>query len=446
MTAMTAKTRKDIAQHRAPSASADARHHAWCKLRAKGLTLFAICAFVCAFPETQTAARAQQPGGPLSAPTRPGAASGDALPSPTRPALPAVTSTGKRRVNPDNGSNDGNQDAPARTSTWTSARTSTRTQSAATGKPITIDGLAYINLVNFARELGYSASWKKTGDKKTSEILMLDKGSRHLEFTAESREFFAGGIRVFAGSAIRASRGALWISRIDATNLLEPIVAPANGRRSVVPLKIIAIDAGHGGIDKGKINERLKIFEKDMVLDTAKRLKTLLEKQGFKVVMTRTTDKKIELTDRPEIAAKAGADLFVSLHFNSVESSSQSVSGIEVYRFTPRYQAPVSRTSVSIEDKIANPGDANGFWNSVVAYDIHRALLAGLKAPDRGFKHHKFAVLRLTKCPAVLVEAGFLSNDAEARKINTPAYRQKIAEAIAAGIKDYAADVATALR
>jgi N-acetylmuramoyl-L-alanine amidase len=439
MTAMTTKTRKDIALHRAslraPTATAGARRHVWRKPRANALPLFVICALACcAFPETQTAARAQQPTGPLSAPTRPG---GDAtapagtLSAPTRPAPPAATSTGKHRVNP---GNDGNQGAPA--------HILARARPAATGRPITLDGLAYINLVHFAKELGCTAAWKKTGDKKTPEILVLSKGSRRYEFTAGSREFTADGVRVFAGSAIRATRGTLWMSRIDATNLFEPIVAPANGHRFATPLKVIAIDAGHGGIDKGKINERLKIFEKDMALDTARRLKPLLEKQGFKVVMTRATDKKIELADRPELAAKAGAGLFVSIHYNSVESNLQNVSGIEVYRFTPRYQAPVSRTDVRIEDKIGNPGDAHGFWSSVAAYDIHRALLAGLKAPDRAFKHHKFAVLRLAKCPAVLVEAGFLSNDAEARKINTPAYRQKIAEAIAAGIKAYAADAA----
>ena len=85
-----------------------------------------------------------------------------------------------------------------------------------------------------------------------------------------------------------------------------------------------------------------------------------------------------------------------------------------------------------------NPGNGNDPWNSLLAYSIQRRLLTEMKLDDRGFKHDRLAVLRLVSCPAVLVEGGFLSNTAEARKIATATYRQQLAEAIANGVVAYA--------
>lgn len=350
-----------------------------------------------------------------SAPTRPGASGAQSSPKRPAPAAPAKAS------------------APSRGKAVAAVQPSV-------GGAVKINGTEYIDLVRYAKAAGYAATWRKKADQ-----LALTKGSKRIEFTGEARDFYVNGIRVFAGFAIRAYRGSLWISRIDADSLLSPIANPAAaGRATARPLRVIAIDAGHGGIDKGKINERLKIYEKTVTLDTARRLKTLLEKQGYKVVMTRNSDVKVDLAKRPAIAALGGADLFISIHYNSVEKGAQTTSGVEVYRYTPRNQASISRSTVTPEDRLPNPGDDHVFWSAAAGFNIHRSLLIDLKATDRGLKHYKFAVLRLAKCPAVLVEAGFLSNNAEARKIATPAHRQKIAEAIARGVKDYAADLAAA--
>ncbi|MDF9833586.1 N-acetylmuramoyl-L-alanine amidase [Ereboglobus sp. PH5-5] len=374
------------------------------------------------FAAAHIAADAQDASRPLSSPTRPGAASSQHSNIPlSKPTAPSASGASGAKAS----------SKPA--------NTGAKKKSSASRTVVSLGGLNHIDLVPFAKTMGYSATWQNDGKQLT-----LKKGGTRIEITGESREFLLNGTRVFAGSAFRIYRRSLWVSRIDADTLLAPIMDPRRGRSTVIPLKVIAIDAGHGGIDKGKINERLKIYEKDMVLDTAKRLKTLLEKRGYKVVMTRTSDKKVELGDRPEIAAKAGADLFISIHYNSVASRPQSVSGAEVYRFTPRHQVPMRREKSQPSDALWNPGDAHGFWSSVAGIKIQQALLSSLKVSDRGFKHDKLAVLRLAKCPAVLVEAGFLSHNAEARKIATPAYRQQIAEAIAKGVDAYAAAVAAA--
>ena len=161
-------------------------------------------------------------------------------------------------------------------------------------------------------------------------------------------------------------------------------------------------------------------------------------------MLTRSDDRQLkpgkqeDLLRRAQIADEADADVFVSIHFNAVADQVEKVSGLEVYRFTPQHQLPVTRAQRRPDDDLLNPGNANDAWNSLLAFTLQRRLLQELKLDDRGFKHDRLAVLRLVSCPAVLVEGGFLSNTAEARRIATAAYRQQLAEAIANGLTAYA--------
>jgi N-acetylmuramoyl-L-alanine amidase len=191
------------------------------------------------------------------------------------------------------------------------------------------------------------------------------------------------------------------------------------------------------------INERLNLFEKTFTLDTSQRLKKILEARGWKVVLTRNDDRQLkpskadDLRRRAEIADEVEADVFVSVHFNAVEDQVEKVRGLEVFRFTPQHQPPISRAMRRIDDAQLSPGNGNDAWNSLLAHSIQNAMLTRLKLEDRGFKHERFAVLRLVSCPAVLIEGGFMSNMSEAKQIATPAYRQRLAEAIADGLSDY---------
>lgn len=383
------------------------------------LKIAAACCVLFFVFATQPRAHAQQEisGRRITAPTRPGAnTNAPAISQPKRPSSGggSAPATG------------GKPSKPKAPETVVAPVTSV---AATSGGGVKLDGIEYIDLVRLAKSLGLSPTWLKAAER-----LYLKKSGMQIEVNGDSKELSVNGVRVFAGSAIRSYKRSLWISRRDADALFTPLVEQGKGRKSVPLLKTIVIDPGHGGNDAGTVNARLKLYEKTFTLDTAVRLKKLLEQQGYKVVMTRTTDKFVELGDRPEIAAKVKADLFVSVHFNSAEN----VTGIETYRFTPRYQQPLRRDKARPEDAMENPGDANTYWSSIAAFKMQQALLGDLKASDRGFKHDKLAVLRLAPCPAILVEPGFLSSDAEARKIATPAYRQKIAEAISDGIKDYA--------
>jgi len=298
----------------------------------------------------------------------------------------------------------------------------------------------YLNAADFGARFGLKALRSGDGRKLT-----LQSKWTKIELEVDTRESAINGVRVFLGEAVRDHRGALHLSRIDAEKLITPLLLPGSGQTDIPVVRTIVIDPGHGGSDPGMQNKALRLDEKTLALDTALRLKKVLEQQGYRIVLTRQDDrqlarsKKEDLQRRGELTLSAKADLFISLHYNSVESGADRVTGVEVYSLTPQFQ--YSHSDPDREDStaaIANLGNRHDHWNALLAYHIHRELLSGLKASDRGLKRGRLAVLRVASCPAVLVEAGFLSNDAEARKIATPAYRQKVAESIAEGVRIYA--------
>lgn len=313
---------------------------------------------------------------------------------------------------------------------------------AAPSRPVPVvrlSGIEYLEAAAFGVRFGLKAERSEDGKKLTLKSVWST-----VTLEADTRECSINEVRVFLGEAVREHRGALHLSRIDAEKLLTPILRPGWGASAVPSVRTILLDPGHGGSDPGKHNPQLGLEEKTLTLDTVIRLKKLLEQQGHRVVLTRKDDrqlarsKKEDLQKRSELTASMQADLFISMHYNSVENGADRVTGVEVYSLTPQHQ--FSHSDPDREDStvaIASPGNRQDHWNALLAYTLHRELLGGLKASDRGLKRGRLALLRLASCPAVLIEAGFLSNEAEARKIATPAYRQKIAAAIAEGVRVY---------
>jgi N-acetylmuramoyl-L-alanine amidase len=168
----------------------------------------------------------------------------------------------------------------------------------------------------------------------------------------------------------------------------------------------------------------------------ARELNDQLTKLGFNVTMTRSSDTFIELPDRPDIARRRNADLFVSLHFNAVGGSAITVRGAEVYCLTP---AGAASTNARGEGAGAGWFRGNHFndKNMYLSWLIQRALTRSLGVEDRGVHRARFAVLREAAMPAVLIEGGFLSNPGESKKILDPAYRRQMARAIADSILAY---------
>jgi N-acetylmuramoyl-L-alanine amidase len=318
-----------------------------------------------------------------------------------------------------------------------SRATPSRPVSSRAAEVVRLNGVDYVELAVFCAGLGLQPRAAKSTDKK----LYFEGRTGALELEVDSRDSAANGVRFFLGEAVRSFKGRVWIARIDAELLLTPILRPGLNQARIPELRTIVLDPGHGGRDAGKVNPRLNLAEKNLTLDTAARLKKLLDAQGFKVVLTRTADRYLDLIERAETAGRLRADLFISLHFNSVQSGAERTTGVEVFTLTPQLQFSTSDPShVEVaEAKKSNPGNKSDHWNTVAGYALHREMLKALQASDRGLKRARLKVLVLAPCPAVLVESGYLSNDAEARQIGTPAYRQKIAEAIANGVRTYAA-------
>ena len=168
----------------------------------------------------------------------------------------------------------------------------------------------------------------------------------------------------------------------------------------------VVIDAGHGGFDRGGIPGQ-RIPEKEMTLDVAQRLKGLLAASGYRVVMTRDSDVFVPLPTRVAIANSYQNGIFVCIHFNSAKRI--GADGIETYFY--------SRDSLPL------------------ASAVHYFVAGGAPSPNRGVRRRGFYVLRKTKIPAVLVECGFLTNPNEGQYAQSPSYRQKLAEEIAAGVR-----------
>jgi N-acetylmuramoyl-L-alanine amidase len=167
----------------------------------------------------------------------------------------------------------------------------------------------------------------------------------------------------------------------------------------------VVIDAGHGGFDRGGIPGQ-RVLEKNMNLDVALKLKPILEKAGYRVVMTRSTDVFVPLGSRVAIANSYPNAIFVCIHFNSASRS--GANGIETYFYSTE-SAPL-------------------------AASIHSAVVGGAPSENRGIRRRGYFVLRRTTVPAVLVECGFLTNPNEAESALTNSYRQKLAVEIAHGI------------
>ena len=188
--------------------------------------------------------------------------------------------------------------------------------------------------------------------------------------------------------------------------------------------RLIVIDPGHGGSDTGSMHNGL--VEKDLTLDIALRLRTLLVARGWTVKMTHDTDRDVfgpnasdvdELQARVDVANNAGARMFLSIHANA--STSTVPNGTTSYWYKPQDRS--------------------------LADAIQHRLIPLLGTKDDGVVRERFYVIRRTTMPATLIETAFLSNADDAAKLRSPAFRQEIALGIADGIKDYAGQPGSAV-
>ena len=217
-------------------------------------------------------------------------------------------------------------------------------------------------------------------------------------------------------------------------------------------VQTIVIDPGHGGIDPGATGPQ-GLKEKDVALDIARRLRDKLTSLGkYRVLLTREDDRKVYLKERVAFARENHADLFVSIHLNSVPV--RSVDYVETYYFGPytdQRSLDLAKTENSDSDYvmgdfrkvIAKIGDTMKTEESkTLAISIHKHLYASLKRlntdlVDAGSKTAPFVVLLGVDVPSVLVEVSCISNMAEETRLARPGYRDRVAGFLETGIVEY---------
>jgi len=289
---------------------------------------------------------------------------------------------------------------------------------------VSIAGENYLRLKEWAETCDFKTKWLAK-----DETIELSGHSSRLVFNIDSRKSEINGVTVLLSLPLLARNGTTFISQLDLRTTIEPILFPQ--KNSAARIKTICLDPGHGGKDAGKIDR--KNLEKNYTLLLAEEVAALLRKNNFKVILTRNTDRTLELSDRPFIARRNGADLFVSLHYNAAGSD---VRGVETYCLTPA-GANSSNAGGGKSAEHNSPGNAQNDKNILLAYQVQKTITRNLSLEDRGVKRARFEVLRETKTPAILIEGGFMSNASEAKKIYDPVFRKKMAQAVVDGILAY---------
>jgi N-acetylmuramoyl-L-alanine amidase len=217
------------------------------------------------------------------------------------------------------------------------------------------------------------------------------------------------------------------------------------------PVQTIVIDAGHGGRDPGAIGVG-GLREKDVTLRLARTLGAKLAARGFAIVYTRQDDRTIDLEERTAIAESVGGDLFVSLHANAAPR--RSVAGIETYYLDANHER--HSLGVAARENGIQPRQVDALQRTVaklrvsevsvhsrrLANTVHQQMLAGIASRyggvnDLGVKKGPFYVLFLSNMPAILVEAGFLTNRDEARRLGDVDYLDDLAQQISIGLVRY---------
>ena len=228
------------------------------------------------------------------------------------------------------------------------------------------------------------------------------------------------------------------------------------GAPGTADARVVVLDAGHGGVDPGKVGPG-QLREKDVALAITQRLGRLLTERGFEVHFTRAADTLIDLSHRPHLANEVKEarprSVFVSIHANAWRTAQPR--GFETYFLAEATTEDERRVAEMENAALAYEGDGNGgsdarsailsslrneYWvraSAELAATVQRRLAAFHPGPDRGVKRAEFVVLVGAVMPAVLVETGFISNPEEARLLGSAAFQDKVAWALAEAVEDF---------
>ena len=328
-----------------------------------------------------------------------------------------------------------------------------------------IKGVQYVPLVRLCDAYGMQCAWDTFTHSGTlrgrGQTIVVRSGSDRIlvngvEQKLDRPVMTSGAVVYVPVSFARRTLAQPSVSRTAASRTAASArpQPEAAAQQKKFTIRSVVLDTGHGGKDVGATGAALGLREKDVALALSKRIRQVLEENGIRVTMTRGGDTFIPLPGRAAIANAGNADIFVSVHVNA--SRSRFMRGFECY-----YLADASddnaRALAAFEDSSLKVGEGAGaehsmqldktLWDMTLTENrMESAELAGyicqsveesLLIKNRGVRTARFYVLKNTRIPAVLVEAGYISNRAEEAKFSDPAFVDRLAEAIARGILQY---------
>ncbi len=248
-----------------------------------------------------------------------------------------------------------------------------------------------------------------------------------------SREATWNGVEINLGFAPQFIDDQVFVHGLDLQKIVAPLLF---GSPLMFGSRIVVIDPGHGGLNTGTHSVLDGRYEKEFTLDWALRLAPLLETNGWKVFLTRTSDVTVSNFDRVVFAEQHHADLFISLHFNSTPDRDRKPGGLMTFCITPTGMPSTLTRGFSDLWSENLPNNNFDAQNLQLAVRVQNAILRATGLEDRGVCYSRFeTVLRGQNRPAILIEGGFLSNPHEAKLIESPEFRQKLAQAVADALK-----------
>lgn len=312
----------------------------------------------------------------------------------------------------------------------------------------TISGVSYVSL-----DAVCSRNNIRRDYDGLTRVVSLARDSSNMQFQVGGRDLYLDGRLSACPSSAEYYKGMVVIPDELRRKIDELFAGAPRFDRAFARLKKVVIDPGHGGKDPGASSVH-GLQEKDVVLDIARKLRAGLEREGIEVIMTRSGDTFIPLEKRAEIANRAAADLFVSIHANA--NRVRSLNGFEVYYISPKASDSKRAIESAKEDGLRVDAEALAsqsrdlraiLWDMTYSYDrresmeLSRMLCKAMRSNSEtkvlGVKNANFCVLRGSTMPAVLAEVGFLTNPSEESLIGNDSYRGKLAERIKEGIRYY---------
>lgn len=284
-------------------------------------------------------------------------------------------------------------------------------------EPVTINGQEYLPIEQL--KIFYQLEENEQIGKKIS----LENKRVKIHFTLDDQAAYFNGVKIFLSEPIKEHQGTAHISLLDLSSLLDPVIRPKFIANVKKPQTII-LDPGHGGKDRGAAN-----LESSLTLSIAQKIQKKLQKKGYRVLLTRNSDITVPLEERVRISNNENNAILVSLHFNAGD---KNVHGMETYIVSARKPHNAGAASAAL---------AAAVHARCLMYLNDKRFGQNFEIEDRGIRHAKFRLLTDSKHPAILIEAGFLTNKNESVKVRSDVYQETLATSIVRGIDVYRTSV-----